>query len=123
MAKDFPEKRKAPRVSLETFSDFKNENGEIEKDCYIQNIGTGGIMAMSILQHNVGDKMKISFKIKDRIFEKEGVVKFLKPLTESRKHVLKIGKNLNFANRLNIAFNDDISMNDFEYIKFNCLKD
>lgn len=123
MVKDFAEKRKAPRFSLESFSDFKNENGEIEKDCYIQNIGTGGAMAMSVLKHSVGDKIKISFKIKDRVFEKEGIVKTSKPLSSNRKHVLKIGKNLNFANSLNIAFNEELSLADFDYIKFNYLKD
>lgn len=123
MANNFSEKRKAPRFSLEAFSDFKNENGEMEKDCYIQNIGTGGVMAMSILKHSVGDKIKISFKIKDRTFEKEGVVRTSKPLSSNRKHLLKIGKNLNFATSLNIAFNEELSLADFDYIKFNYLKD
>lgn len=80
-------------------------------------------MAMSILKHSVGDKIKISFIIKDRTFEKDGTVRTSKPLSSNRKHLLKIGKNLNFATSLNIAFNEELSLADFDYIKFNYLKD
>ncbi|HMV41702.1 MAG TPA: PilZ domain-containing protein [Leptospiraceae bacterium] len=123
MPQEFSEKRKAQRLTLEAFCDFKNTKGEQEKDCYIQNLGTGGMMVLSVLPHKMGDQVTIHFQVKDKNFERVGVVKTAKPLSENRKHYLKIGKNLHFSNILNIAFKEEISQNDFEYIKFNYLKD
>lgn len=123
MPQEYIEKRKAPRLALETFCDFKNDKGDLEKDCYIQNISTGGMMTLSVKPHVMGDQVTVTFKVKDKKFEKKGAVKTSKPLSENRKHYLKIGKNLHFSNILNIAFKEEFSQNDFEYIKFNYLKD
>jgi hypothetical protein len=114
---EFSEKRKLPRTLFETFGEL--EFSGKKEECYLVNLSRGGSMIFIDSLLNSNDKIKLSFSAGKRNFSKTAIVKDSKEISDSRKNILKIGKKLNFHYSINVAFDELIESNEFEYININ----
>lgn len=113
----FVEKRKLPRILFEAFGELETSGSKGE--CYMVNLSHGGAMVFVSSSFKTYDKMKISFSVGNKVFSRTAIVRDCKEISESRKNILKIGKKLNFHFSINIAFDELLEPNEFEYIKLN----
>jgi DNA polymerase III alpha subunit (gram-positive type) len=113
----FVEKRKLPRILFESFGELEFSGSK--EECYLVNLSHGGTMAFVVSSLKTYDKIKISFSAGNKKFSRTAIVRDSKEISESRKNILKIGKKLNFQFSVNIAFDELLEPNEFEYININ----
>lgn len=119
MPKPVVDRRQHARLILETEAELTlndKTNG-----CYIQNISRGG--ALLYCNHNtevsqpgalhlqMTDNNEVNIDLK---------VKSIKPLTERRRTVLEIGKNISFATVISVQFNQLVEEKLFDQILKEC---
>lgn len=113
----FVEKRKLPRILFETFGELEFSGSK--EECYLVNLSQGGAMIFVFSSFKNKDKLNISFPAGNRNFSRTAEVRDCKEISESRKNILKIGKKLNFQFMINVAFDELLEINEFEYININ----
>ena len=117
----FVERRKHRRILFETFGSAKKKGLAQSKECYIQNLGIGGAMVYFSSDWSIGEEIGLSFKIGNRKFKRDCIVKAVRNFSDSRRYILRIGKSLDFTSFYNISFTEPLDISDFEYIKLNYL--
>ncbi|MCB1194049.1 MAG: PilZ domain-containing protein [Leptospiraceae bacterium] len=118
----FVERRKQPRILFETFGYLDKGNSPIPEECYLSNIGQGGAMVLIISQGNIGERVKLIFKVGEKNFELIGTIRMYRPMSDLRRTILKVGKRLEFMATINITFQEPLNKSDFEYIRLNYLQ-
>lgn len=114
---EFIEQRKSRRFLGEFFGEIAYGGSSIRESCYIHNIGPGGGMLYAGSSLESGTGLVLTFRVGEKQFKKDAVVRNFRNFTEKRKYILQIGKSLDFNCTLNIQFNEPLDLSEIEYIR------
>ncbi|MCB1189603.1 MAG: PilZ domain-containing protein [Leptospiraceae bacterium] len=114
------EHRKSQRYLLEDFGEITlSDNSEEAFGCYIYNVSVGGIMVYVNHDFKVGDRFRLVFKVANKSFDKECILRNIRNFTHNQKYILQIGKSLNVSYRANVEFKEPLSSSEIDYINMN----
>lgn len=116
------DRRRQPRILFETFGFLDKKDGTKPTECYLSNIGLGGAKVLITSTCSIGDNIILTFQVGEKKFEKKGIVKMYRPMSDLRKTILKVGKRLEFQATININFFENLEKSDYEYIRLNYLQ-
>lgn len=119
MPKPVVDRRQHARLILESEAELTLNNKS--NGCYIQNISRGG--ALLYCNHNTEVSQPGTLHLQTTENNELNIglkVKSIKALTERRRTVLEIGKNISFATVISVQFNQLVEEKLFDHILKEC---